>query len=54
MFHLKPPRHISTLPWPCKNTLEGEMSIEILVWAQATIAAISGLIPTMFITRVRL
>jgi hypothetical protein len=41
--------------WPCKNTLEGRCRSGILdAGVQATIAAISGLIPTMFMTRVRL
>ena len=41
--------------WPCKNTLSREVGEKSgPVRSQATIAAISGLIPTMFMTRVRL
>ncbi len=55
MFYLTPPRHISTLPWPCKNVLPGEVGEKPgPARSQATIAAISGLLPTMFMTRVRL
>ena len=40
---------------PCKNTLPGEVGEKPgPVRSQAAIAAISGLIPTMFMTRVRL
>jgi hypothetical protein len=53
--NLKPPRHIPTLPWPCKNALSKEVDGKLgPVRSQATIAAISGLVPTMFMTRVRL
>jgi hypothetical protein len=41
--------------WLCENALEGRCRSGILdAGVQATIAAISGLIPTMFMTRVRL
>ena len=41
--------------WPCKNTLPREVGERPgPVRSQATIAAISGLVPTMFMTRVRL
>jgi hypothetical protein len=41
--------------WSCKNGLEAMSIFEArLVRSQAAIAAISGLIPTMFIARVRL
>jgi hypothetical protein len=41
--------------WPCKNALRREVGEKPgPVRSQATIAAISGLIPTMFMTRVRL
>jgi hypothetical protein len=41
--------------WPCKNALPGEVGEKPgPVRSQAAIAAISGLVPTMFMTRVRL
>jgi hypothetical protein len=41
--------------WSCKNTLPKEVGEKPgPVRSQATIAAISGLVPTMFMTRVRL
>jgi hypothetical protein len=41
--------------WPCKNTFPGEGGETAgPVRPQATIAAISGLVPTMFMTRVKL
>lgn len=41
--------------WPCKNTLVREVAEKPgPVRSQATIAATSGLVPTMFMTRVRL
>jgi len=41
--------------WPCKNALPREIGEKPgPVRSQATIAAISGLIPTMLMTRVRL
>ena len=47
--------HVRVGSWPCKNTLpKGVGEKAGPVRSQATIAAISGLIPTMFMTRVRL
>jgi hypothetical protein len=41
--------------WPCKNFVPGEVGGKAEpVRSQAAIAAISGLVPTMFMTRVRL
>ena len=41
--------------WLCKNAVLREVGEKLgLVQSQATIAAINGLIPTMFMTRVRL
>jgi hypothetical protein len=41
--------------WPCKNSLLGEVGEKLgPVRSQAAIAAMSDLIPTMFMTRVRL
>lgn len=41
--------------WSCKNAFCGRMVVEAgTVWSQAAIAAISGLVPTMFMARVRL
>jgi hypothetical protein len=41
--------------WPCKNALPREVDERPgSVQSQAAIAAISGLAPTMFMTRVRL
>jgi len=61
MSDLQPPRHISTLPWLCKNTLsQGPEWDEVLMrtglsgFDYARIAAISGCMPIMFITLVRL
>ncbi len=47
--------NVSYGSWPCKNTLSKEVGEKPgPVRSQATIAAISGLVPTMFMTRVRL
>jgi hypothetical protein len=47
--------HVRLGSWPCKNALRREVGEKSgPVRSQATIAAISGLIPTMFMTRVRL
>ena len=41
--------------WPFKKTLPREVGEKPgSAWSQATIAAISGLVPTMFMTSVRL
>jgi len=41
--------------WPCKNGVKGTLVVKARpVRSQATIATISGLVPTMFMTRVRL
>ena len=41
--------------WPCKNALSREVGEKPgPVRSQATIAAIASLVPTMFMTRVRL
>jgi hypothetical protein len=46
--------HVRYAPWSCKNVLE-EIGCESQKrGAQAAIAAINGLIPMMFMTRVRL
>jgi hypothetical protein len=47
-------RYVCFGSWPCKNTLPREVGEKPgPVRSQATIAAISGLVPTMFMTRVR-
>jgi hypothetical protein len=47
--------HVRNGSWPCKNTLSKEADVKPgPVRSQAAIAAISGLVPTMFMTRVRL
>lgn len=48
-------RHVRFGSWPCKNGVvdDGFGSLDLDVF-QAAIAAISGLTPTMFMTRVRL
>src|ERR1700676_524726 len=46
---------VSDGSWPCKNTIPREVGEKPgPVRSQAAIAVISGLIPTMFMTRVRL
>jgi hypothetical protein len=41
--------------WSCKNSIPGEFGEKAgPVGSQAAIATISGLVPTMFMTRVRL
>jgi hypothetical protein len=48
-------REVRSGSWPCKNTLRREAGEKREpVRSQAAIAAISGLVPTMFMTRVRL
>jgi hypothetical protein len=61
MFDLKQLRHTSTLPWPCQNALPQKALDEagcdsscLFGFDYARIAAISGWMPMMFITRVRL
>jgi hypothetical protein len=47
--------HVGCGSWPCKNPLPKEVDERPgSVQPQAAIAAISGLAPTMFMTRVRL
>jgi hypothetical protein len=48
-------RNVRNGSWPCKNTFPGEVGEKSgAVRSQAAIAAISGSVPTMFMTRVRL
>ena len=47
-------RNVRLGSWPCKNTSFPRKLVRSQDRSQATIAAISGLIPTMFMTRVRL
>ena len=61
MFTLQPPRHIPTLPWPFQNAFgevgterRGDLNCFFASFGYALIAAISGWIPMMFITLVRL
>jgi hypothetical protein len=47
-------REVTYGSWLCKNVLSGRPVPGARMRPQAAIAAISGLIPTMFMTRVRL
>jgi len=48
-------RHVAFGSWPCKNSIPGKPERRPgLGRSQAAIAAINGLVPTMFMTRVRL
>jgi hypothetical protein len=55
MFSTEISTYVRCGSWSCKNALPREVGEKLgPVWSQATIAAISGLAPTMFMTRVRL
>lgn len=47
-------RNVGSGSWSCKNAFAGRLVEARTVWSQAAIATISALVPTMFMTRVRL